>query len=72
MSRPSKAPKTSKALTVAGARLAARGPRQLEKLGATLGVARKRAARAVARNPLGAVVGATVFGFALAQLRRIA
>jgi hypothetical protein len=51
--------------------LVRRAQPQLKKLGASLIVAKKKAAVFIARNPLGAVVGASAFGFALAKLKRL-
>jgi hypothetical protein len=60
----------SKALTVSTSSLARQVQPRLKKVGAALAVAKRKAATAIAKNPFGAIAGASAFGFAVAKLKR--
>ncbi len=66
--------KQAKALVVGVSSIARRTPKRLRKVSAlvgySLGRAKNKTARLVAKNPLRAILGFTAIGFVLAKLKR--
>lgn len=71
MKRAAAASKRTTAMTVAKSRRAGHAPGPLTKARASLGGAKNKTARVIARNPFRVVAGALALGFVFAKLKMI-